>query len=298
MFEPYYDLLPPHWRYDESTDVFINDITQEESSEHPITIFMNARKTILNMTQDDHVSIEIEKVMHERYTAPQNANVVNDDGADEEATPTGESAPNEDQTYEQTAGSESFIPLSDENGNVLTGDQTGDVMSELNLPTGKFFEYHCQWSERDLFGKVNLYGLTLRFYAEQQRTLIKFDGLVGEWVYSAIKGPYGPMEQMDFFIGAKVNVFGRHLTISSASGSAIRWIEKERKRLEKQQERFREKITAVGQVPCIKGKDTSIVRHITRGADILPGHTDLRKLLLCNARLGAQLAALGLSEQL
>lgn len=179
---------------------------------------------------------------------------------------------------------------------VASEENQGLVMQAL--PSGKFYEYHCQWTERDLFGKVNLYGLTLRFYDEQQKTVIRFDGLVGEWVYSVIQGPYGPLEHIDFFIGAKITVFGRHLTISSASGSAIRWIEKERKRLDKQQEMFREKIMAVGKVPCVKGKQTDIVRHITRGADTLPGHTDLRKLLTYNARLGAQLASLGLSEQL
>lgn len=296
MFEPYYDLLPPHWRYDEYNGVYVNDITQEESADHPITIFMSARKRVLNVAVDDHVAIEIERILYERENAAQNVSAPANNDTEIELTPAGDTGilPTNGTANEPYTESN----LNEEDKSPIVEDQTNSAMPELDLPTGKFYEYHCQWSERDLFGKVNLYGLTLRFYVEQQRTLIKFDGLVGEWVYSVIKGPCGPMEHMDFFIGAKVNVFGRHLTISSASGSAIRCIEKERKRLEKQQEYFREKIMAVGQVPCIRGKDPNIVRHITRGADILPGHTDLRKLLQRNARLGAQLASLGLSEQL
>lgn len=308
MFEPYYDLLPPHWRYDQYNDVYVNDLTEEETREHPINIFMKSRKQVLNLPQDDNIAIEIERILYEREMeremerekAARNTNTntqVNTD-PDSEPVPTEESSPTADIANEPFTATEASNQFTEEANNTMSADQAGTATPELDLPTGKYYEFHCQWSERDLFGKVNLYGLTLRFYVEQQRTLIKFDGLVGEWVYSVIKGPYGPMEHMDFFIGARVNVFGRHLTISSASGSAIRWIEKERKRLEKQQEYFREKIMAVGQVPCIKGKDATIVRHITRATDNLPGHTDLRKLLQCNARLGSQLAALGLSEQL
>jgi hypothetical protein len=170
-------------------------------------------------------------------------------------------------------------------------------LAELNMPSGKYYEYHCQWNERDLFGKVNLYGLSLRFYEEGGgRTLIKFDGLVGEWVFSTLQGNYGPIDQHDLYIGAKITVFGRHLTISSASGSAMRWIEKEKRRLEKHQDYFREKIATVGKVPCVKGKDATCIRHITR--DKPPGQVDLRRLQLDTARLGEQIASLGLSSQL
>ncbi|KAJ1420794.1 hypothetical protein B484DRAFT_433427 [Ochromonadaceae sp. CCMP2298] len=165
----------------------------------------------------------------------------------------------------------------------------------LDMPSGKHFEYHCQWNERDLFGKVNLYGLTLRYY-EDCRTLIRFDGLVGEWVFSTLRGAYGPIDQYDLYIGAKITVFGRHLTISSASGSAMRWIEREKRRLEKHQEYFREMICNVGKVPCVRGKDATVIKHITR--DKAPGQVDLRRLQSETARLGEQIASLGLAHQI
>ena len=278
MFEAYYGLLPPHWTYDEDSQVYFNEITQEESPDHPFTIFMRARKDVLNLDGNDKISVEIERLQYELDSAPIEL---------------------ENQEREENQENSEEIRCGD------APDDLAQTMPELEdkkiveqLPTGKFYEFHCQWTERDLFGKVNLYGLTLRFYEEQLKTVIRFDGLVGEWVYSSIQGMYGPLEHMDFFIGAKITVFGRHLTISSASDASIRWIERERKRLEKQQEAFREKIMAVGKVPCVKGKHVDIVRHITRGAETNPGHTDLRKILAINSRLGAQLASLGLSDQL
>jgi len=37
------------------------------------------------------------------------------------------------------------------------------------------FDYHCQWSERDATGKVNNFGLTIR-YVNHEKIMIKFDG--------------------------------------------------------------------------------------------------------------------------
>lgn len=298
MFEAYYDLLPPHWSFDDDTQLYFNDVTQEESMEHPINIYMRARKEVLKLPGDDAISIEIERLQYEReakYDIPSFDANIQDTGDNPEEN--SQTSPNFDGSF-----SPFQIDVQDAPDVAPTSDSPADLaknsVAEADLPTGKFYEFHCQWTERDLFGKVNLYGITLRFYDEQQKTVIRFDGLVGEWVYSVLQGPYGPLEHIDFFIGAKITVFGRHLTISSASGSSIRWIERERKRLEKQQEAFREKILAVGKVPCVKGKQVDIVRHITRGSETVPGHTDLRKLLMFNARLGAQLASLGLSDQL
>ena len=39
------------------------------------------------------------------------------------------------------------------------------------------FDYHCQWSERDATGKVNSFGLTIR-YISHEKIMIKFDGLL------------------------------------------------------------------------------------------------------------------------
>jgi hypothetical protein len=37
------------------------------------------------------------------------------------------------------------------------------------------FDYHCQWSERDATGKVNNFGLTIRYFSHE-KIMIKFDG--------------------------------------------------------------------------------------------------------------------------
>jgi hypothetical protein len=292
MFEPYYSLLPPHWVYLEDREVYYNEFFKEEMVEHPITIFMNARRAVLNPPPNDPIGIEIERLQYVAQVA--------------EVDPSNPPAEHE-KPGPSTEGSDDFGL--DEDRNTFEPDatskdeavnQNSDIerIPDMDLPTGKYYEYHCQWSERDLFGKVNLYGLTFRYYEESHKTLIKFDGLVGEWVYSVIQGPYGPLEHIDFFIGAKIKVFGRTVTISSASGSAVRWIEAQRKKLEKQQERFREKIMAVGGVPCVKPKPKDVVRNITRGDGAEPGHTDLRKVLQLNAKLGEQLVSLGLCDQL
>jgi hypothetical protein len=289
MFEPYYSLLPPHWSYNDNDGTYFNELTQEFTTEHPITIFIKYRKQVINPPPNDPIGIEIERIQYESEMNSQAR----------ERTPE-ISSPSSD--FNPT-GTDSF--MDERPGDALEPDKSSkeldqaEKIPELDLPSGKFYEYYCQWSERDLFGKVSLYGLTFRYYEESRKTLIRFVGLVGEWVYSAIQGPYGPLEHIDFFIGAKIKVFGRQVTISSASASAIKWIEAQKKKLEKQQDRFREKIMAVGQVPCIKARQAEIVRHITRGEGNVPaGHTDLRKMLQANAKLGEQLVSLGLCDQL
>lgn len=301
MFEPYYSLLPPHWKYREDSNTYFNEVTQEETPDHPITIFINARQAVLNLPPNDPIGIEIERI---QYAARMTASLSRQ-GSPKMTTAALEDTQAETQVISETFGTEADAQIirsgnndePDRSSNEEVVDQ-GEGMSELQLPSGKYYEYHCQWSERDLFGKVSLYGLTFRYYEQSQKTLIRFDGLLGDWVYSVLQGPYGPLEHIDFFIGAKIKVFGRQVTISSASGSAIRWIEAQRKRLEKQQERFREKILAVGQVPCVKPKAPDVVRHITRGDSSEAGHTDLRKLMMVNAKLGEQLVSLGLCDQL
>jgi hypothetical protein len=138
--------------------------------------------------------------------------------------------------------------------------------------------------------------LTIRFL-DNGDTLLKFDGINGEWTFTALKGPYGVLEMQDLFIGARVNVFGRHLTISSANAAACNWIQSEQARLEKEQEEFRRKIESLGEVPCIRKKTISTIRDITRNAKTA-GQTNLRQILKDNARLGDQLASLGLADQI
>ena len=185
---------------------------------------------------------------------------------------------------------------------VMTGiDDTAGATTLSLSPTEKpasveakdIPEYKCQWSERDLFGKVNLYSLFIRYYANQ--TIVKFDGIDGEWIYSNLKGPYGLVEQEDLFIGAKVTVFGRHLSISSINTAATKWIAKTEKILRKQQEAFCGRIESVNAIPCVKKTQPTASRNITRENKGI-GNCNLRKLKNENARLGEQIASLGLAQ--
>ena len=146
--------------------------------------------------------------------------------------------------------------------NLETDQQKGTSPSSKGNNT-KYLEYHCQWSERESSGKTNVYGLVIRLF-EDHKTMIKFDGIDGEWVFTSLEGPYGALTHLDLFIGAKVSVFGRHLTISSASHSAQEFIEKEAKKLQKRADVFREKIMSVGSNPCVKADPPAIIRTITR----------------------------------
>lgn len=171
----------------------------------------------------------------------------------------------------------------------------------IRMPEGRYYEYYSTWSERDLYGRVTPYGVTIRYFPsgiDGSRTLIKFDGVVAEWVFSQLHGPFGPLEQFDLFIGAKVKVFGRQLSITAASAASINWIENQRQKLERQQEAFRNKIMSVNAVPCVKSKSNEgPVRNITRNSRA-PGQYDLRRLHNENSRLGEQIAALGLAPHI
>mmetsp|Transcript_34159 Transcript_34159/g.49646 ORF Transcript_34159/g.49646 Transcript_34159/m.49646 type:complete len:130 (+) Transcript_34159:349-738(+) len=127
--------------------------------------------------------------------------------------------------------------------------------------------------------------------------MVKFDGIEAEWVYSNLQGPVGPIEQRDLYVGAKVTVFGRHLTISSASYSAIQWIDKETIKLEKTLEEYRNKIMSMGVTPCIKRNAPQTIRNISRSSKT-QGQRDLKLLRNEMARLGEQLANLGFAHLL
>jgi hypothetical protein len=157
-------------------------------------------------------------------------------------------------------------------------------------------EYHCQWKERNLFGHLSVYGLTLRYNIQDGTTSVRFDGVSdSEWTFAALKGPYGAIEPHDLFVGAKIEIFGRHLTISSGNSHALHWIVHEAHRLQKLQEKFRLKIESVGHKPIVKPHERKVINHITRDVKTA-GHVNLRKILNDTARLGEQLAQLGLAE--
>ena len=193
---------------------------------------------------------------------------------------------------EQAVPSETQHFTEDVNANIPNID---DIFSDQNKKEA-FFDYHCQWSERDPTGKVKSYGLSIRFISNE-KIMVKLDGIDAEWIYSSLLGPSGPLERCDLFIGAKVKVFGRHLTISSASLAAVQWIEKEADKIEKKTEDYRNRILSMGVTPCVKKMPPSTIRNITRSTRIT-GQRDLRVLRNSLSKLGEQLANLGFSHLL
>lgn len=91
-------------------------------------------------------------------------------------------------------------------------------------------------------------------------TQIIFDGVDGEWLFTVLEGPYGPIDRYDLFIGAKIKIFGRHLTISSANASVCHWIDQQGRKLEKKITWIQEKIEKVGAVPIIR-REAPKVKH-------------------------------------
>ena len=258
-------ILPPDWSQKPDMTGYINHITGEESDIHPYQIYLSLKSN----TKDP------------AYSA---------------TTYSSEIIQEEEEFYEENPPSpyelvyKNFAGKNDEH--YISGDNR--YMNGQDKKSVK--EYHCHWNERNLFGKVTQYGMTIRYESDGQ-TMIKFDGIDGEWTYSVLKGPHGAITEHDLFIGANIVVFGRHLTISTANLVACLWNDKEAKRLLKQQDFFRKKIESLGAIPLVKKPEDRIVRNISRGGKGT-GHHDLRKIMKANAKLGEQLASLGLSTQL
>lgn len=273
-------MLPPHWHKKENGSGYFNEMTHEESDVNPALKFLEMRKKYFG---DAKVS-EVKSVLDEYITERE----IKMDFA-EPATPSpvrSSSKRFEAIEEELSMGSGDFPSFEEINKLGATGSNKVECK-------GKHCDYKTQWNERDLFGKVTLYGLMIRYY-EDHNTLIKFDGIDGEWIFTSLKGPYGRLTQHDLYIGSQVTVFGRHLTILSCNAAAVQWAEKEHKRLSKQQDLFRAKILSVGQKPCVLKPEAQTIKHITRDQKAIV-HVNLRKMMNENARLGEQLSSLGLS---
>lgn len=158
----------------------------------------------------------------------------------------------------------------------------------------KSWDFRCMWKELGLFGNVNSYGLMIRYY-EDGETVIKFDGLDGKWHFSQLEGPYGPVDRYDLFVGAKIRVFGRHLTISATSASTCQWIDEEGKRLMKKQDWLQSKIESVGSTPVVR-RNPRIGEKCDFMKKANSGNADLRRLCNENAKLKEQLAQLGMAR--
>lgn len=257
-----YDLLPPFIRAVErkGSTVYLNDITGDFNSSHPLDRY----KAMVVQTEDS--------------SSPNGD--ADDDAQIEESHPVSD---------EHSPHLLDFEPLSDSFPKAETPTTTKSEAEQL-------LEYHCQWKERNAFGQMSMYGLTLRFDLSNGTTSVRFDGVANsDWTFTALKGPYGALEPHDLYVGAKVQVFGRHLTISTANSAAVRWIEREAKRLNNLQAKFRKRIESVGQKPIVIAPKPEVVRHVER-ENKKAGQINMRKLLTDVSKLGEQLANLGLAE--
>jgi hypothetical protein len=159
----------------------------------------------------------------------------------------------------------------------------------------KYQDFRCMWKEFGLMGETNSYGLVIRYYPDGQ-TVIKFDGVEGMWHLSQLTGPYGPIDRYDLFVGAKVMVFGRHMSIASCGASTCRWIEDEGRRLAQQQEWLQQRIESVGAVPLVH-RAPPVGPNSAQGRSGKPaGSDDLRRRANQNAKLAEQLAGLGMAH--
>lgn len=264
-----YDLLPPFIRAVErkGSTTYLNDVTGEMNSIHPLDRF----KSLMRMSYADEKLAE--------------------DGGEQDGA---------------NASKELF--LNETSGDTNNNNDISEHIHNLNdreivmTPTttksesGQLMEYHCQWKERNAFGQMSMYGLTLRYDQENGTTSVRFDGVSNsDWTFTALKGPYGLLEPHDLYVGAKVEVFGRHLTISTANSAAVKWIERESRRLTALQAKFRKRIESVGQKPVVIAPRPQVVRHVER-ENKKAGQINLRKLLSDISKLGDQLAQLGLAE--
>jgi hypothetical protein len=125
-------------------------------------------------------------------------------------------------------------------------------------------------------------------------TSVKLDGVDGQWQFSTLEGPHGPINEYDLFVGAKVKVFGRMMSITSASASTCMWIESEKEKMVKLQDMLQMTIEKVGAVPVVRRRMPMNANGIGRRT-VPMGSSNLRRLFMENARLGEQIANLGLA---
>eukprot|EP01038_Epipyxis_sp_PR26KG_P006263 gene6263-8624_t len=270
-------LLPPHWirkQNDDSTNgpIFMNEITGEESKIHPFQMYLNAKEKLYKAKQinngDNNEMLAIDTDGGNFFENDNISPVQHDNNSDN-------------------------IPFSRADLDLSIHNASNNPQSTIKYE----FEYYCKWSERDAEGKALIYGLTISYTDNeetQQKTMIKFDGVQGEWIYSALKGPYGAITKHDLFIGAKLKIFGRNISICAMNRKAQAWVEKEIKKLEKKKLLFQNKIESVGLNPVIRKREVEVTRNITREQKPV----DLRKLLNDIAKLGDQLLSLGLAQQI
>jgi hypothetical protein len=161
----------------------------------------------------------------------------------------------------------------------------------------KYFEYRCLWKELGLFEDKNIFGLTIRFLINDERTIVRLDGQNAEWEYVVLEGPYGPATRHDLFIGSKIKVYGRNLILRAANREACQWIDKEYKRMSRQQDSMQMRIEKCGLIPVVQRVYVPPIQINTRGGPVLGGRCDLSRVRRENSRLGEQLVNIGIAVE-
>lgn len=247
--------LPPPWtRLNDGR--FLNEITLEISSNHPLSILRDS------IFHDVSPSNNIEKPKLASQPMEENNNLASLE-----------------------------ISNIDPNLSFLNFSQ-GFVSKYTHRGDG--VEFRCSWKEINPNGTKYGFVLILKFFDDQSFE-IRFDGVDGCWQMPKLVGPYGPLDRHDLFIGAKIKVFGRHLTITSASAATCREIDEEGERLARKQEWLRRKVESVGAIPVVKRPPPSQNNSFSRGSKT-SGSCNLRKLVQENNKLGEQLSHLGMSH--
>ncbi len=189
------------------------------------------------------------------------------------------------------------VPSSDEVSDDLKApDVKFSKITDTNDTTSSdephYIDFRCFWKETGLFG-TSSHEVIIRYFLQDGSTRVKFEGVTGEWLLTVLEGPYGPVDRYDLFIGAKIKLFGRSLTIAAANASVCHWIDVRGKELKKLVMWFQNKIETVGAIPVIRRIAPTVTRYIVR-SNKAEGHQNLRKLKIDIAKLGEQLADLGL----
>lgn len=188
--------------------------------------------------------------------------------------------------------SEAFTPYPVVEGDYFCEGRGIRDISEIEQPSdNNFIEFWSNW-----LSNGTQYGLSIRFFLNDEHVEIRFDGIDGEWVYSYIEGPYGPVTRHDLFVGATVRLFGRNITIKSCTSTAGDWIIKTGAEMRQRIEWLQSKIENVGANPIIRRNAPSVIRDVVR--EVKLGRDDLRRLQRQIDRLGEQLVDLGLSHLL
>lgn len=254
--------VPPPWRENDDGEGWVNDITEEVSLEHPLKRVLEKRTELVS-------TLVVPSAESGMVEAKDDGDALVSSGI-------------------ASTGAKQLVPLDNENARRLR-------KASNKALRGRYSDYRCLWKEKGLFGETNSYGLTLRYY-EDGSTDIKFDGVDGMWVATQLEGHYGPIEKIDLFVGAKIKIFGRHLSINSTGASTTHWIEEEGKRLMKQQNWLQERVESVGKVPVVRRPPPIGPLSFSGRSNKPAGGDNLRMITVNNGKLLEQLATLGMSH--